>query len=124
MCGARVAIALLLCTNFLTFADGDAAPVARPVSAVSLTDGGASAGGPRDGVSPGGFDQLKGDSNCDGVVNFRDINAFVTALSAGPVGWSTATGCAISSYTCLNDINGDGVVSFADINPFVAILVG
>ncbi len=55
----------------------------------------------------------RGDCNCDGTVNFDDINPFVAALSGG-------TPCSVDNC----DVNGDGVISFSDINPFVAILSG
>lgn len=59
-----------------------------------------------------------GDLNCDGAVNFADINPFVAALSG------TATYDATYPYCrWLNaDCNGDGAVTFMDINPFVARL--
>ena len=60
----------------------------------------------------------KGDLNCDGVVNFADINAFVLALT-DPIGYANvAPWCAVENA----DMNGDGRVDFADINPFVARL--
>jgi hypothetical protein len=63
-------------------------------------------------------DESPGDVNCDGVVNFADINPFVLALS-NPAAWQAAyPGCPVLN----GDINGDGVVSFADINPFVMLL--
>ena len=59
-----------------------------------------------------------GDLNCDGVVDFGDINPFVLAL-ANPAGYVAAyPDCNIA----LGDINDDGNVDFADINPFVALL--
>jgi hypothetical protein len=63
-----------------------------------------------------------GDLNCDGVVDFGDINPFVLYLSDFSA-WQVAyQGC-----NPLNgDINGDGVYgtgSFGDINPFVALMV-
>ncbi len=61
-----------------------------------------------------------GDMNCDGVVNFADINPFVLALS-DPAGYMQQfPTCNIN----LADVNRDGVVDFADINPFVALLSG
>ena len=61
---------------------------------------------------------LLGDLNCDGVVNFGDINPFVLAL----VG-QDAYEAAFPNCVWLNaDINGDGTVNFGDINPFVALL--
>jgi len=59
-----------------------------------------------------------GDMNCDGLVNFGDINPFVLALT-NPTGYAAAyPNCDIM----LADINGDGLVNFADINPFVRLL--
>ena len=63
---------------------------------------------------------LPGDLNCDGVVNFDDINPFVLALS-DPAGYQIAfPNCNIMNGDC----NGDGLVNFDDINAFVAILTG
>ncbi|MBP7748352.1 MAG: hypothetical protein KA383_19730 [Phycisphaerae bacterium] len=62
-----------------------------------------------------------GDLNCDGVVNFGDINAFVLYLSNHPVWLTTYAGCDPRS----GDIDGDGnYPSFGDINPFVTLLTG
>ena len=63
---------------------------------------------------------LPGDLNCDGVVNFGDIDPFVLALT-------DATGYAAAYPAChhLNaDINDDGVVNFGDIDPFVGLITG
>ncbi|MEW6249549.1 MAG: hypothetical protein AB1716_02800 [Planctomycetota bacterium] len=61
---------------------------------------------------------VRGDLNCDGVVNFDDINPFVLALS-DPAGYQAAyPTCNILTGDC----NGDGLVNFDDINPFVALL--
>ena len=61
-----------------------------------------------------------GDLNCDGSVNFRDINPFVLILT-DPVAWQVENpGCPLAN----GDINGDGSVNFRDINPFVALLSG
>jgi len=62
-----------------------------------------------------------GDLNCDGQVDFGDINPFVLYLS-NYGGWVAANpGCSPLN----GDINGDGTYgggSFGDINPFVACL--
>ena len=59
-----------------------------------------------------------GDLNCDGVVNFADIDPFVLALSG-----QAAYEVQYPDCRWLNaDINGDGAVNFADIDPFVACL--
>jgi hypothetical protein len=68
----------------------------------------------------GGRRILIGDVNCDGMVDFGDINPFVLLLS-NPVAWQGAfPGCPLVN----GDINGDGAVNFGDINPFVALLSG
>jgi hypothetical protein len=56
---------------------------------------------------------MKGDMNCDGVVDFKDINPFVAILSG-------ATPCNAANA----DTNCDNVIDFKDINPFVALLSG
>jgi len=63
-----------------------------------------------------------GDVNCDGVVNFGDINPFVLFLSNFPLWQQTYQGCPWQN----GDTNGDGTYgtgSFGDINPFVALIV-
>jgi RHS repeat-associated protein len=61
---------------------------------------------------------LYGDLNCDGVVDFADIDAFVLAIS-DPAAYAAAfPDCNI----VLGDANGDGLVNFADINAFVTLL--
>jgi hypothetical protein len=63
---------------------------------------------------------LTGDTNCDGTVDFGDINPFILLLT-DPVAWqSSHPGCP----TANGDLNGDSSVDFGDINPFVALLVG
>lgn len=52
---------------------------------------------------------LLGDANLDGVVNFLDIPAFISALSSG-------------AYLEEADCNEDGIVNFLDIPAFIAIL--
>ena len=56
---------------------------------------------------------LVGDLNCDGSVDFGDINPFVSVMLGDP---------PCNFYNA--DINGDGAVNFGDINPFVALLTG
>jgi hypothetical protein len=74
--------------------------------------------------SPGAFTILNprprtpGDANCDGAVNFGDINAFVLAL-ADPAAWFAAyPTCLLGNADC----NNDGRIDFGDINPFVELL--
>jgi hypothetical protein len=69
-------------------------------------------------VPLGSLPVAPGDTNCDGVVDFDDINPFVLAL-AGQAGYEAAfPGCNWLNADC----NGDGQVNFDDINPFVACL--
>jgi hypothetical protein len=64
-----------------------------------------------------------GDLNCDGFIDFGDINPFVLCLSNFD-GWQTTfPGCPPEN----GDINGDGTYgqeSLGDINPFVPLLIG
>jgi hypothetical protein len=70
------------------------------------------------GVQPAPL--LLGDLNCDGVVNFDDIDPFVLALS-DPAGYAAAyPNCNLVSGDC----NGDGQVNFDDIDAFVTRLGG
>lgn len=72
------------------------------------------------GFLKGPFGFRKGDLNCDGNVDFADINPFVLALT-NPAAYQTAfPDCDIKN----GDINGDDLVDFADINPFVRLLTG
>jgi hypothetical protein len=59
-----------------------------------------------------------GDLNCDGTVDFGDINAFVLALSNPGQYKLTYPNCDLMRA----DINDDGTVDFGDINPFVVLL--
>lgn len=63
-------------------------------------------------------DYMPGDTNCDGVITYGDINPFVLALS-------DQSGYAAQYPYCnyLNaDTNNDGQVTYGDINPFVTLL--
>ncbi len=65
------------------------------------------------------FDLLPGDMNCDGLVDFFDIDGFVQAVIEGGDGWP------YPDCPWLNgDINGDWTVDFFDIDPFVALITG
>ncbi|MBP7745556.1 MAG: hypothetical protein KA383_05445 [Phycisphaerae bacterium] len=67
---------------------------------------------------PDECETLRGDSNCDGEVNFRDINPFVLALTNWWQYIADFPDCPHSNC----DINEDGSVGFQDINPFVNLL--
>jgi predicted outer membrane repeat protein len=60
-----------------------------------------------------------GDANCDGGVDFDDINPFVRALIGQTTYEAAYPKCAWLNADC----NGDGTVDFDDINPFVKCLV-
>jgi len=61
---------------------------------------------------------LPGDLNCDGEVNFRDINPFVLAITNPELWQATYPDCNLMN----GDINGDDEFNFRDINPFVELL--
>ncbi len=64
-----------------------------------------------------------GDSNCDGVINWRDIDYFVAAQNDNISAWEAMF--LPGTPTCLfenNDVNGDGTVNWRDIDPFVAVM--
>jgi hypothetical protein len=63
----------------------------------------------------------RGDMNCDGTVDFADINPFVLYLSNLATWQTTYPACPPQN----GDLNADGTYpSFGDINPFVALLNG
>ncbi len=62
---------------------------------------------------------VAGDANCDGRLDFDDINRFVLALVEQASFEAQYPGCRWLNA----DINGDGRVTFDDINPFVKCLV-
>jgi hypothetical protein len=61
----------------------------------------------------------RGDLNCDGNVNFGDINPFVMILGNRSAWQQSFPGCPWRN----GDTDGNGRVGFEDINPFVALLV-
>ena len=63
---------------------------------------------------------LAGDMNCDGSVDFFDIDGFVLAVT-DPAGYEGAyPDCDIMAADC----NGDGSIDFFDIDAFVEIVTG
>jgi parallel beta-helix repeat protein len=62
--------------------------------------------------------RLPGDVNCDGRVDFDDINPFVLALTGADGYYTEYPECDWLNADC----NGDGLVDFDDINAFVALL--
>ncbi len=61
-----------------------------------------------------------GDTDCNGYIDFDDINPFVLAISDPAAYQATYPNCPLSNSDC----NYDGFVDFDDINPFVALLGG
>jgi len=70
---------------------------------------------------------LRGDLNCDGVVNGQDIDGFILVLFGAPpytdyYDWSGIVSPPCNAYN--GDMNGDGAVNGQDIDGFVAVLFG
>jgi hypothetical protein len=75
---------------------------------------------------------LRGDCNCDGLVDFGDIDAFVIMLIDGRTVWMRRYKCDVQPcrpvvgepgcYFYNADLTCDGNVDFADINAFVVAL--
>ena len=61
---------------------------------------------------------IAGDTNCDGVISYGDINPFVVALG----GQSSYQSQYPSCFWLIADVNGDSSVNYGDINPFVMVL--
>ncbi len=61
-----------------------------------------------------------GDLNCDGAIDFDDIDPFVTALGGEGPYQSAYPACLWLNADC----NDDGAVDFDDIDAFVALLAG
>jgi hypothetical protein len=61
-----------------------------------------------------------GDTNCDGAVNFADINPFVVALGDINQYKQQYPNCYWQNADC----DDNGAVTFADIDPFVQLLGG
>ena len=65
----------------------------------------------------------RGDSNCDGVVSWRDIDYFVAAMNDNVAAWHgmfapSLPACQFEN----NDVNADGTVNWRDIDPLVAVM--
>ena len=69
-------------------------------------------------ADPAGCPFVAGDLNCDGNVNFFDIDAFVLAITDEPGYAAAYPDCDIM----LADINEDGLVNFFDIDGFVTLI--
>lgn len=64
-----------------------------------------------------------GDANCDGFVNFRDIDFFVAGMNDNVAAWEDLFWPSVPCCPFDNcDANGDGFVNFRDIDPLVALM--
>jgi hypothetical protein len=63
----------------------------------------------------------RADADCDGSVDFFDIDPFLAALFDNPGYLANADWCG---NNCAVDVNRDGGVDFFDIDPFVTCLFG
>jgi hypothetical protein len=81
---------------------------------------------PSAAITPAAFEIVNpappplGDMNCDGVVDFEDINPFVLGLSDPATYLVAYPACGLQNGDC----DFDGTVDFDDINCFVALLAG
>ncbi len=70
-------------------------------------------------------DTCLGDSNCDGQVNWRDIDFFVAGQNDNEQAWydlhMTVYGMPPTCPFANNDVNEDGIANWRDIDPFVAV---
>jgi hypothetical protein len=93
--------------------------IGQPDAGTAMTGGSFSlTGGFWAVTGPGGSANCPGDLNCDGHIDFGDINAFVLRLSNPVVYALQYPDCPDAN----GDINGNGTASFDDINPFVMLL--
>ncbi|MEW6249064.1 MAG: PQQ-binding-like beta-propeller repeat protein [Planctomycetota bacterium] len=73
-----------------------------------------------DGIGFSPQPHKRGDLDCNGLIDFNDINPFVQALS-DPAAYAAAhPNCPFENRDC----NADGLFDFNDIKPFVALLGG
>ncbi len=64
-----------------------------------------------------------GDGNCDGNVNWRDIDYLIAAQNDNQSAWSALFPAPGPSCTIANlDCSGDGHVNWRDIDPFIALM--
>jgi len=71
-------------------------------------------------LSPAG---CAGDGNCDGVVNWRDIDYLVAGMNDNESAWAARFPAPGPSCPFANlDTSGDGAVNWRDVDPFVALM--
>jgi hypothetical protein len=108
-------------SDYATAMRADFAPGAASAAAVPLAaHAGQPAALPLSVIYRPGSDPpfTSGDTNCDGQVNFFDIDPFLMALF-NPSGYAAAyPACSLLTADC----NGDANVNFFDIDPFLDCL--
>ena len=67
---------------------------------------------------------VRGDADCDGDVDFFDIDPFVAAFAGRDVWENSFEDEPPCGYRLACDVNRDGSVDFWDIDPFIACLGG
>ncbi len=78
--------------------------------------------GPGTNCTPG-LCACAGDGNCDGVINWRDIDYLIAAQNDNESAWTAlflppGPSCAFQNL----DTSGDGHVNWRDIDPFIALM--
>ncbi|MCK4343070.1 MAG: hypothetical protein KAY37_15250, partial [Phycisphaerae bacterium] len=69
------------------------------------------------------FVECLGDSDCDGEINWRDIDYFVAAMNDNVQAWLDMFAPALPTCSFWNnDVDEDGTVNWRDIDPFVALM--
>jgi hypothetical protein len=63
-----------------------------------------------------------GDGNCDGAINWRDIDFLIAAQNDNASGWLALFGTAPTCQFLNLDTNLDGHVNWRDIDPFIALM--
>jgi hypothetical protein len=63
-----------------------------------------------------------GDANCDGAVNWRDIDFFVAAQGDNVAAWEALFDGPAPCDFANNDVNEDGQVNWRDIDPLVGVM--
>ncbi len=64
-----------------------------------------------------------GDANCDGSINWRDIDYFIAAMNDNQSAWRALfPGGSPPCVFANNDVNGDGHVNWRDIDPLIGYM--
>lgn len=135
--GSCTEVAQLECTGLFGGVGTTCAPnpCAQPTGACCLPDGScsevaqAACAGVFDGVgtscapNPCPPPTCAGDGNCDGAINWRDIDYLVAGMNDNESAWASLFPAPGPSCLFANlDASGDGAVNWRDIDPFVALM--